>query len=85
MLQVGAAKGDQETPMECPACHATISAMQVFSPAALRQAEAGGAPSKATGAGGKAAARYPGAWQSSSKIDQLLAILGSIRQKAAQL
>lgn len=84
-LQVGTAKGDQETPMECPACHATISAMQIFSPAALRQAAAGGAPSKASGQGSKSAAKHQGTWQTSSKIDKLLAILNDVRQKTIQL
>ncbi len=59
--------------------------MQIFSPAALRQAEAGGAPPKASGPGSKVAAKHQGSWQTSSKIDKLLAILGDVRQKTAQL
>ncbi|KAK9822145.1 hypothetical protein WJX74_010771 [Apatococcus lobatus] len=83
--QVGSAKGDQETPMECPACNATISAMQVFSPAALRQAETGSASATTSSLAAKGAAKHQATWQSSSKIDQLLAVLQAVRQKTAEL
>ena len=70
--------------MECPACHASISAMQIFSPAALRQAETGSSSAVTIGPAAKAAAKHQATWQTSSKIDQLLAILQAVRQKTAE-
>lgn len=82
MGALGAAS-DAGSSYECPSCSGTVTAERVYSGAALQECDKPAAPPGGARGGPKAAKPHAGEpWRSSAKVDQLLTLLGAIRQRS---